>query len=64
MYRRHLFFPMEDYDAKVGHILTEIENTSACLGGPVHNHYCVLLQEERVFIIMYRVPLVLCINSQ
>ena len=51
-----------NYDANVGHILTEIENTSACLGGPVHNHYYICVQEERVFIIMYCVPL--CIKSQ
>lgn len=51
-----------NYGANVGHILTEIENTSACLGGQVHNHYCICVQEERVFIIMYCVPL--CIKSQ
>lgn len=29
------------YYAKI--ILTGIENTSVCLGGPVHNHYCIYM---------------------
>ena len=44
---------MEGYDAKVSHIRTDIENTSACCEGPVDNHYCVLVQEERVTIYHY-----------
>ena len=50
MHNKKLFkgYLCSNYNTRDEHSLTEIENKSGSLGGSVHNHYCICVQEEPV----------------